>query len=961
MARPARRRVAIALLASAGLMALLGARQGTLRARAAGVVTIVASVTFLLGWRRLNRVRLANPEHVLKNLVGRVDRERSQRALRALSLGAAGGRASRDGTSEALARLHVERSLARLPSREVLERSARTAARVGVGATVAAACAAGVGLFNGWSVLEGADVLVARRGVAPLAMTWMDISEVVARPPDYLHESQIYEPRTVAPLVLPYGTTITVRGAAVHPGRTLLLSDGSVEQPFVDDGSGSVVARWKLTQSRSLRVVARFGDVVIPESASIDVVSIADDAPVVHLEGAPRQVRLVDETEDIPIRYDATDDHGLREIHLVLRSGVREDRRVLAKLDGETKRFAGGSVLKLRDAFLAESHAPVTVAVEAKDNDAVSGPKWGASEAIVVVPPDVGEPQAMRVEALRRLRDGLVDALAWRLASERDLSDANASRDVEGKRRAIAIEGQRRAEDDTRLLIDTLVRTLDQGYGGVRVAPRIRSVLLGQERALRKAVAAEVRAPSKTTTAAAIKATERFVLVTDAVVHGLGERDARTAAGELADVADDMADAAGQMQDGAADSRSRAAARMDAADSILAAGGASMRRLGATGRDLGEIVGADLRRVRRARDGRDPLHAELAARDLAARLRQPDPSFDARGGGRGGGSESGGAQGATDDEPEPLDDVEQAFDEAVQDIDRLAQDHAGEIAKMEQALAGADDDDMKRFREDAKSHAQAIRDAVRQLPAVGMGSDSWTSKGAAARELAEQMARALENGRRDEAAESGRSALGSLDEAGRMLQHDGWFEDPSGQRMHQIEEARRKLESESRWVEEQKAELRRRASERARARLEEGGEEEDRLADRARSLAQRGRDQESFPEQAAESIEHAERAARDAASLLKQGDGDRALDKQREAQRALEAAHEQMQPGDDGSNGPNDGDNGRFSSQDPVAIPDAKDHKGPEEFRNRVMRGLGQPASPLLKDAVKRYAEGLLR
>jgi hypothetical protein len=44
-----------------------------------------------------------------------------------------------------------------------------------------------------------------------------------------------------------------------------------------------------------------------------------------------------------------------------------------------------------------------------------------------------------------------------------------------------------------------------------------------------------------------------------------------------------------------------------------------------------------------------------------------------------------------------------------------------------------------------------------------------------------------------------------------------------------------------------------------------------------------------------------------------------------------------------------------------VAIPNANEHKGPAAFRSRVMHGLGQPTSPLLKDAVKRYAEGLLR
>lgn len=956
--RPARRRMAIALAASTAVLALLSARHGTVGARGLAAATMIASATFLLAWRHFARARLADPARVLKSLVGRVDRQRSEQALRALALRVAGAASTRDGTSESLARLHVERSLARLPAREALARASRNAARVGIGATIVSACFVGIGLANGWSLLEGANVLLARHGVAPMSMSWIEVSEVVARPPDYLHRPEIdARSASATRLTLPYGTTITVRGAVVRPGRTLLLSDGSAEVPFVDDGSGSVVARWKLTQSRKLRVVARFGDVVIPESAALDVVSIADDAPIVHLEGAPRQLRLVDAAEDIVVRYDATDDHGLREVHLVLRSGVHEDRRVLARLDGETRSFSGGSVVKLRDAFLARSHAPVTIVVEAKDNDPLSGPKWGASEAILVIPPDVGEAQARRLDALRGCRDAFVDTLAWRLASKHDLTDGDSPRDIEKRRRTIAVESGKRADDDARLLD----RALAEVYGGVRVPPRVRSVLLGQQRAMRKAVDGEVRAPSDSTHAAAIKATERFVLVTDAVVRGLGERDARASAVELADVADELAESIRQMQESSTDARARAAARMTAADAVLAAGGAMMRRLGATGRDIGEIVGADLLRVTRGSSAGDLPHAELAARDLAARLRQPDPSFDTRGGVDRGGGESGGMEGAPADDSEGTDDVEQAFEEALQDLDRLAQDHAGEIAKVERALAGADDDDgAKRLREEAKRHARAVREAVRQLPTVGMGSDSWTSKGAAARELAEQMARALEEGRQDEAAESGRSAIGSLDEASRMLRRGAWFEDPHGQRQREIEDVRRKLESESEWIDELKSELRKEASERARAPLEQGGEDEDRLADRARSLAQRGRSEGSFPEQAVDSIDHAERAAREAASLLKQGDADRGLDKQREAQRALEAAHEEMQ-GDEGATGSGDGDSAQFSSRDPVAIPNAGEHKGPAEFRNRVMRGLAQPASPLLKDAVKRYAEGLLR
>jgi hypothetical protein len=42
-------------------------------------------------------------------------------------------------------------------------------------------------------------------------------------------------------------------------------------------------------------------------------------------------------------------------------------------------------------------------------------------------------------------------------------------------------------------------------------------------------------------------------------------------------------------------------------------------------------------------------------------------------------------------------------------------------------------------------------------------------------------------------------------------------------------------------------------------------------------------------------------------------------------------------------------------------IPGKDKHHGPDEFRKRVMEGLGSSSDPLLREAVKRYAEGLLK
>ncbi len=454
----------------------------------------------------------------------------------------------------------------------------------------------------------------------------------------------------------------------------------------------------------------------------------------------------------------------------------------------------------------------------------------------------------------------------------------------------------------------------------------------------------------------------------------MGLRDSRDSALQLADVADDLAQGAAQDQrpDGPTSDRpGRGQQLMDAATAVLAGGAQSIKRLGSLGRDLAEIIEADLLRVKRSRDAADLLHAELAARDLAARLRQPDPSFGARSGspGRAGG-ESGGAQGTPGDEQGPSEDVDQAFQEAARDVEQLAQDHAGEIGKTEQALAGAtSDDEREQLRQEAKRHADAIREAASTLPGVGNGSDSWTSKGAAARELAEQMARSLERAQAQDAVQSGRGALGALDQAKKMLrrgswmqQRSPWLDDPGGDGQQRVEGARRKIDAEEKWVEQALEQMRKRSSERARKQLDQAGDEEGKLADRARDLAQQGRDRGSLPQKAVDAVDDAERAARQAAEALRQGDAEKGLERQHEAQRSLEAASEQLREEDESSGstpGEREGDQWK-SPQGRVNVP-GRGAGGPKEFRMRVVRGLGQPTSGALRDAVRRYAEGLLR
>ncbi len=942
--RPPRRRATLAALSVAVTAAMFVARIGTGRARFGACAIIVLGVAVVVVVRILDERVFRDPARTIRRVAGVVEPELASRAIRALSV------LQSRGTSVELAELHVRRALAALPKEGVVRGASRVAFALGAVALGLAAINVAACATNPWGVVEGADVLAARNGIAPLGMAWLAEPDLRARPPDYLHQ----EERRVVPYreaFLPRGTLVTVRGTPVHAGRALLLTDGQAEVPFVDDGSGHVVARWPLAESVDLRIVARFGNVVIPEPSTTHIRSIPDQSPMVVLEGAPRRILLAvdEEASQIPIHYEASDDHGLREVHLVLRAAAREERRVLARLDGETKQDRGGYKLRVNDSFIKKSHAPVEIRVEAKDNDPITGPKWGASDAITLLPPDVGEPEARRVEALVKLRDALVDALAFRLQHS-----------VPGdlKERRAYLEEESKLVDRTGELLET---TLTGSYAGTRISARLGAMLRGRMRKVKEAAGNQSRNPSSATHAALVKATERIVLVVDAMIQGLGLRDSRDVAKELAEVADDLALSATLSQKPA--EAARGEQRMDAAVMVLGGGGRSLRRLGSLGRDLGEIVDMDLGRVARARTSGDLPHATLAAQDLALRLRQPDPSFGARGGRPSqAGGEAGGGRGApsADDNAEGGD-VERAFNEAAQELERLASDHASNMGHVEQSLAsGSSDEDLKQLAEEAKKHAERIREAARPLPSVGGGSDSWTSKGAAAREHAEQMARALEEGHAADAVQSGRNSVGALEEARRAAMRERWgrFADPAAEKV--VDDARRGIDAELKWAEEKLEEMRRRAAQRAGPELRDQGEAEGKLADRAREIARKGRDQEALPPSALDALESAEQAAREATRALREGNADRGLAHQREAQQKLEMARDALGEGEQGSEEGQEGERGNLSHEH-TDIPKADAHKGPEDFRKRVIKGLAQPSGGRLKDAVKRYAEGLLR
>jgi hypothetical protein len=928
-----RRKLVLAAFALVVLSAAHVARLGTTKARiAAAALLAVAAVTpIVLVFLRRRLAR--DPRALVLRASPALGRLEVRRALANLDLAErVAASAAHEGVSPSLARLHAARSIARLDVARLAplgERRGRVGRIVALSGLVLAMIVIAVAPAR---VVEGLDVAFARHGKAPLPLAWLDDVNLTIHPPAYLHQDD-YSTTNYGVVEANRGAALIVRGTPRRKGRTLLLADDLHEVPFIDDGSGGVVAHWSVAVSGRIRVRARFGDVVIEEPTAWDLVAIDDGVPKVKLEGAPQTIKLEDAGPSIPLRYDAYDDHGLREVHLVLRIGTHEERRVLAKLDGEPRHDRGGYLLRTNDPLVKKARVPIALRVEARDNDPVTGPKWGKSAEIILVPPVVGAAEAARYEATRAQRDVLVDLLAELLETDKPTT-------------ATATAFSHRWETVEDGLDDFLVAS----FQGAKVPPRIAMILRGRMRKLRDAIDAEIKSENAATHTATRTVLEKLTTGLDEAMRAMAGRDTKGIAKTLAEVATDGADAVRDLAKASGPAILESRGRLDVDLTVLDGGGSSMRRLGELGRDLGEIVENDLRRVRRALDATPPdlFHAELALRDLAARLREPVPSF--------GGDINPRAPGAPTDEDEIGDESEgeqQAADEESA-LEELAKEHGGAIGEVEDLLRDAEDPQaLKDLADEAKRRAEELRKAVAKLPKSAGMRKTLEAAEASAREKAEAMAEALEALQMGDARDRGDSAMKSLDEA----KEKAWIQPGAEEELDEVE---KEVQKQNDWIDDALKKLRDAASKKAESKVKGVAPREKGLEDKAKEIIEDSEKKSPLPEGVKELLEEASKKMDDASKKLEQGNANEGLKSQKEAQRLLEKARDAAK-GEEEPGGPGD-DGNKIDPDEKLDIPKAEDHKGPEAFRKRVLEGLGGGASSQkLQEAVRRYAEGLVK
>ena len=928
------RLLGICLFVACSVGAALLARWGTPLARAGAAAVLVAAVAQFFVRRARDRRDFADARRTIVRVLFPVDRAFGERALRAATLAERAAVDPSVGSLE-LARLHFSRQLERAPLASIEAHAARRAKWLRAGAVgLVAGAVLALGREPG-RVWEGLDVLIARHGVAPLPMLWLDLVRVSVQPPAYLRAPD----RALFPglgSAEARGSAVTVRGAPLANGRHLVLTDGAREVPFVDDGAGGVVARYVLNENAELRVAARFGKVLIREPEGVVLEAVPDAPPRVLLEDAPERIELRD-FDRRELRYEATDDHGLRQVDLVLRAGGREDRRPLTRLDGETRLSRGAYAIEASDPFLRRTFLPVQVSIEARDDDVLSGVKWGKSEALTLLPVPLGEGEAARYSALRAVRDTLTDLLASELSSEASVSEAD-------RRKADAARTQAAAAE--------LRAMLAQRFAGVTLPPGQRAFLGGQARVLERALP---------TPASAMRRTEDVLLAVDAALRGLGSRDAPTVSKRLGDAAEEVAEGAKQALE--SEHRQTGLTRIDQALAVLDPGAAHLVVLGSLGRDVGSVAQGEIRRIKRAKDSGNLLATELAARHLAARLRRPNPSFSTAGGG---GVESGSGSQPGDDAH--ASDADKKFDELVGELERLAEEHQQEVDRVDRNLNDAAKSvDLADLKQEAAERAAALRDKTAPLPQFADDPGSARAATALGREHAQSMAQSLARLALKDAVESGRHARSELADAAKRAKTSGAYE---GLDEAALADARAELERDLAWAEQNLERAEKNASEKAQAGLQDSSGREHALAERAGNLSGRGNHGEiALPEDLAEALGKAEGLMRDAAKELGAGHGEQGLSLQRDAQRLLEQTNSGQSGSGDSDNkdqspaqSPKDsgGSKGKRMRTD-ADVPKADGAGHADDFRRRVLEGLSKEKSGRLSDAVKRYAEGLLQ
>jgi hypothetical protein len=308
----------------------------------------------------------------------------------------------------------VDRRAAAVPARTLLDdRPARRAAL----ALLAVLLAAGVALFvQGRRWVDGMAQLLGAGTDTGAQVRHEPITgdvELTYRYPAYTG----LQPRTVTGTMgevsAPPGTEVLLRSRSDRPVRRAEVVVNGAALPLEVEEERSLSGRFVVEQEGSyhFRFLGALGREAV-RGQDLSITLEPDVAPKVELTLPGAEVE-VHPGEKLTLRYEAQDDYGLSALELVFRTpDNKEHRRKLSLDDGRRTR---GTVNWDLGAVAVKPGDRITYHVEARDNDAVAGPKKGASRTQVVRIYSAAEHRREAVRRAEALWERLISQLADRL------------------------------------------------------------------------------------------------------------------------------------------------------------------------------------------------------------------------------------------------------------------------------------------------------------------------------------------------------------------------------------------------------------------------------------------------------------------------------------------------------------------------------------------------------------------
>jgi hypothetical protein len=365
-------------------------------------------------------------------------------------------------------------------------------------------------------------------------------------------------PRTVdgstGDLAAVKGTQVHIETHPLRPARhaaLLLGENGSREIPAVLSGD-KLTADLVLQDDGIYRfwLAPSFGR-AIREERSHRLTAEADAPPRVDIQGPADRLELAT-PRPIEIGYSASDDFGLGAVDLVYRIGDRPEQRLTLRDGAGATSVQGRMLWDPTSAGGPAGGERIAYRIEARDRDAITGPKVASSRTLYVVIQNPHDGVDDRIERQRDLLERLIADLGDRLESDTKSPGTGVPAAEAAERRIAAISAAHASEEAHLTLLG---RLLDEDRREANLGKTLRAALAGiadrLEHALRDEAAAlaAVKGKGAAGRARLEAAAARQVTELEGDVLRLDDLIGRERLEDLASLGKELTDAHARLQD----------------------------------------------------------------------------------------------------------------------------------------------------------------------------------------------------------------------------------------------------------------------------------------------------------------------------------------------------------------------------------------------------------------------------